>query len=377
MPIPSNVAELTGRCDRLAALLESDPQNLSLLSGLAEAALAAGRPQLARTTLERYAKLARLPEREAGMAALAAMQAGDFEGASVQFRTLLDRHPDDPALRFNLAWSLAMLKDFQGALGLLDAATADALPQAAALKLQLLHDQGLFDDAFAQGNQFLERHAGNQMILASMSTLALDVEDADLAKKCAEQAGDHPEAHTTLGILALGEQDHAAAKRHFDEALARTPDAPRTLLGKGLVDLAAGNPAVAANEMKRGAKLFETHIGSWIAAGWAHLLANNVPASRRCFETAYNLDDAFAESHGSLAVIDLVEGRIDEAKRRVDVALRLDRESVSAAFAKACIAATAGRAELAQSILQRVFTTPIGRNGYRIADALARLSFTH
>ena len=108
-----------------------------------------------------------------------------------------------------------MLKDFEGALGLLDEATADVLPQAAALKLQLLHDQGLFDDAFAQGNQFLERHAGNQMILASMSTLALDVEDADLARKCAEQAGDHPEAHTTLGILALGEQE-GMVKTVFD-----------------------------------------------------------------------------------------------------------------------------------------------------------------
>ena len=377
MSTPVNAAELDERCDRLVALLETDPRNLSLLSGVAEAALAVNRPQLARTMLERYASQAILPEHEAGLAGLAAMQAGDFEAASVQFRTLLDSHPDNAAIRFNLSWSLTMLKDFEEALKLLDPAAVDALPRAAALKLQLLHDQGLFEDALVQGKQFLERHAGNQAILASMSTLALDVEDAGLARKCAEEAGDLPEAQTTLGILALGDQDHAAARQHFDKAISRTPNAPRTLLGKGLVELATGSSAKAAQDMARGARLFETHIGSWIAAGWAHLLANDVAASRRCFETAYGLDDAFAESHGSLAVIDLVEGRVEDAKRRVNVALRLDRESFSAAFAKACIVASEGRTELAQGILQRALTTPIGLGGYRIVDALARLTFKH
>lgn len=372
-----NAADLNERCDRLIALLETDPQNLSLLSGVAEAALESNRPQLAHTMLERYAALARLPEHEAGLAGLAAMQTGAFDTASTQFRTLLDRHPEDPALRFNLAWSLAMLKDFEGALKLLDQPTVDSLSQAATLKLQLLHDQGQFEDAFEQGKQSLERHPGNQALLASMSTLALDVEDIGFAKKCAEHAGDLPEAQTTLGILALAEQQHAAARQHFDKAFSRAPHAPRTLLGKGLVELATGNPASAASDMERGAQLFETHIGSWIGAGWAYLLANDVKGSRRCFETAYGLDDAFAESHGSLAIIDLVEGRPEDAKRRIDVALRLDRDSFSAAFAKACLAASAGHTELAQSILQRVFTTPIGPGGYRIADALARLTFTH
>ncbi|HEV7690382.1 MAG TPA: tetratricopeptide repeat protein [Hyphomonadaceae bacterium] len=377
MSAPAVPAELVERCDRLVALLDSDPGNLSLLSATAEAALGCNRPDLAQQVLDRYAKDGPLPEREAGLAGLAAMQAGDFDAAIVHFRPLFEKHPGDLALRFNLAWSLAMKQTFEEAIELLDSATADALPQAAALKVQLLHNEGEFEDAFALGKELLTKHPGNRTLLASMSVLALDVEDTDVARECADQAGDHPDAQTTLGILALSTQDMASARAHFDKAIAVSPNAPRTLLGKGLVDLVAGDAPSAARGMEQGAKVFGSHIGSWIAAGWAHLLANDLAASRRCFEAAYNLDDAFAESHGSLAVLDLIEGRVDQAKRRTEVALRLDRESFSAAFAKACLAAGAGRPDVAQQILQSAMTTPIGRGGYKIADALARLSFSH
>src|SRR5262245_27636341 len=97
--------ELSERSDRLAALVESDPNNLSLLSSAAEAALASNRPELARRMLKQYETQAQLPEREAGMAGLAAMQAGDFDAAIAQFEPLLTHHPEDPALRFNLGWS--------------------------------------------------------------------------------------------------------------------------------------------------------------------------------------------------------------------------------------------------------------------------------
>ena len=58
------------------------------------------------------------------------------------------------------------------------------------------------------------------------------------------------------------------------------------------------------------AELFVSHIGSWVAAGWAHVIAGDRAAGRARFERALALDDRFAETQGALAVLDVVEGQL-------------------------------------------------------------------
>lgn len=362
------------RYDRLLALLENDPGNLSLLSATAEAALSANRPERARDLLDRYAKLSPLPAREAGLAALCALRCGDHAQAISLLGPLLAEHPADPSLRYNLAWCLAKTGELAEAEALLDARTVDGLPQAAALKVQLAHNRGSFDEAFATGRHLLERHADDTGLLASMSVLAIDLEEVDLAAEYATRAGEHPEAITTLGVLALRAHNIDAASKRFDQADILAPEQPRTLLGKGLVALIRGEARDAGRQIERAASHYATHLGSWIAAGWAHLLAGDHTQSRRCFETAYRLDDTFAECHGSLAVLDLLDGRIVEAKERAAIALRLDRQSFTGAFAQACLSSLDGRERLSKEILSKAMRTPVGRDGHTIAHALAQLS---
>src|SRR5204863_857679 len=109
----------------------------------------------------------------------------------------------DAALRFNLAWSRAMLKNATGALDLLDNATTEALPQAAMLQVQLLHDQGAFEEAETSARKHIARHPRHAGLMAAVSVLAIDIEDTSLALDCAWRAGDHPDALASLGTLAL------------------------------------------------------------------------------------------------------------------------------------------------------------------------------
>lgn len=363
----------TSRYEQLATLLAQDPQNPPLLLDAAEAAFAEERFPEAQQHLAARAATAPLPAPALHLAGLVEMRLLNWDRAAEHFQLLLDSGADAPPVRFNLAWSLAMARKFAEALPLLDDATSAELPQAAQLEVQLLHQLGEFDRAGERARVLIERHPDHRGLNAVVSTLAIDIEDTELAMRCAQQAGDHPDALATLGTLALGEDQPEAAAKLFDAALARNPDAPRAWLGRGLARLLTEDKARAAIEIDRGAELFGTHLGSWIAAGWAHLLAGDRVTARARFDTALALDENFSEAHGSLAVLDLLAGDLVRAKRETEVALRLDRQSFSGALAAMLLLAGAGDQERAQRIFETALNTPIDASGRTIAQSLARL----
>lgn len=361
------------RFARLAALLDHDPDNLALLADTAEAAFAEDRFDEAEDLLARHARIAPLPQQAQHLAGLTAMRRLEWEAAAERFEALLAAGADAPPVRFNLAWSLAMAKRFDEALPLLDEATSAALPQAAQLEVGLLHQLGAFDRAGERARILIELHPDHRGLNAAVSTLAIDIEDVELAQRTASRAGDHPDALITLGTLALGDDDVEQAEALFDAALARNPEAPRAWVGRGLVRLLADDKAQAAAELDKGAELFGDHIGSWVAAGWAHVIAGDIATGKARFETALALDDSFGESQGSLAVIDIFEGRIEEARRRTEVALRLDRQSFSAALAAMLLAAGSGDKERAQRIFEMALKTPLDDSGRTLASAIAKM----
>lgn len=359
--------------ERLLGYLEHDRDNYALLVDAAEAAIDAGQPEAALDLLDRAAAQTAPGPRERNLAGLAAMHAGRFADAAASFARLLDEGADNPAIRFNLAWSRAMAGDEEGALAVLDDATSVALPQAAALDVQLRHAAGDFEEAFARGKGHLERYPDDRALSAAMSVLALDVEDRDLAAACAAKAPDHPDALATLGTLALDDNDAAGAEALFDQAIARNPDRPRAWVGRGLAEMLAGRPDKAPADIDRGAELFGDHLGSWIAAGWAYFVNGDMATSRARFEHALALDPTFAETHGSLAVLDLLSGNLESARERAKVATRLDRQSYSAALAQAMLAAGQGDAEKSRAIIERALHTPLDGTGRTLGQALARM----
>jgi tetratricopeptide (TPR) repeat protein len=289
------------------------------------------------------------------------------------FGELVESGVDEPAVRFNLAWALAMDKQFDRALELLDDDLARALPQAAMLQINLLHDRGEFEDAARRAREYVEIHPSYAPLMAAVSVLALDVEDEALAAACAAKGGEHPDALTTLGTLALGDERATEALDLFDRALDRNSQVPRAWVGRGLARLMTGQSPDAAADIDRGAEMFGDHLGSWIAAGWAHFVNKDLASARARFETALELDDTFAESHGSLAVLDLLEGNVEGARERSEIALRLDRQCYSAALARSLLAAGAGDEATARRIYEAAINTPVDDSGRTIAQALAKL----
>lgn len=358
--------------DQLAGFLAVDPANVALLTDTTHAAIAAGRPAEARALIERLRALDGRSPATDHLTGLAAMAAGDWTEAAAAFRALTEAGVDAPGVRYNLARSLAKLGDHDDALALLDDDLADALPQAAQLLIALLHDRGDMERAEAVARAAFDRFPDHAGVNAAISTLAIDLEDLALARAAAERAGDHPEGLVTQATLAMEAADPAAAAL-FDRVLAVQPDNPRARVGRGLLALSGQNAAAATADLDRGAEGFGSHLGSWIAAGWAHLLAGDAATARLRFERALAIDESFAEAHGSLAVLDLLAGDLDAARRRTAVAQRLDREGFAGALAAAMLAAGAGDAAKAERIVTLALSTPLDDHGTTIAQALARI----
>lgn len=373
------MGEETGRAaseagyERLLGYLEHDPGNHALLTDAAEAAIAAGRADAAIGLLDRAAAVSAPGPRERNLAGLAAMHSERFDDAIATFAALIDDGTDSPAIRFNLAWSRAVSGDAEGALAILDDATCDALPQAAALDVRLRHGAGHFDEAYQRGKHYLDLHPEDPALSATMSVLALDMNDPEFAAACAAKAPGHADALATLGTLALDGSDATQAKALFDEALALNPKAPRAWVGRGLAELLTGQADKAPADIDRGAALFGSHLGSWIAAGWAHFVNGDIATSRARFDHALALDPTFAETHGSLAVLDILAGDIDAARERATIAARLDRQSYAAALAQAMLSAGSGDADKSRAIIERALNAPLDGTGRTLAQALARM----
>ncbi|MEJ0027175.1 MAG: tetratricopeptide repeat protein [Rhizomicrobium sp.] len=364
------------RLDRLSRFLERDPANPALLADAAHAAYDAQDFERAAALLKRYRALQALPPELANLDGMTALASGRFADAAAAFQSLRDAGADAPVLRFNLAWTKAMQDRHREALDLLDEATLDVSPRAPALKVEMLHHLGKFEDALALGQDLAQRYPGNERLMGALASLAMDAERADLALLYAERAGDDPVGRATLGMLTLGDHDASRALAMFEASIAAQPSNGRAWIGKGLSLLASGDAAAAAQAMDRGADIFKDHLGSWVASGWAYFLAGDNAKARARFEQALAVDPNFAEIHGGLAVLDVLAGDESGARRRRETALRLDRKCFGAALAQSLLLERSGRIQMAQRVRDMAMSQPIGPKGETLAQALAALSMS-
>ncbi len=376
MTVPTSPAQGASRLSRLKGFLQQDPANLALLADAASAAIDENLPEEASALLGRYSEISPLTPPLQNLMGVAAIGLQDFEGAAGVFSALLAAGSNSPALRFNLAWSRAMLDDHEGTLELLDDEVVDASPRAASLKVQMLHHLARLDEALVWGEGVAQQYPDDEALMGALAVTAMDEGREDLARAYSAGARNSPDGLSVSGLLALGDGAVEQSDAFFDRALASDPANPRALIGKGLGRLTAGDSETGVRLLEEGAAIFGDHLGSWIAVAWAHFARGDHAASRLTFEKALALDDTFAESHGGLAVLDILAGEIESARRRSDVALRLDRHCLSAALAQSLLAEADGAGERAERIRAIAMSQPLTPGGPTLAQAMAKFAAT-
>lgn len=366
-------AESASRLSLLMGFLESDPENLNLIGDAANAALDESVLDKVGELVSRYRSLAEVPPSLINVEGITLMRQGHLDEAAAIFSSLHASGHDNPSLRFNLAWVGALQQHHEDVLAWLDDEVVATIPRAAALKVQTLHHLNRIEDAIAAGQELAELYPNDNYLLGALSVAAMDADDFELARHFAMRADGGADALTTQGLISLSNDAPEAAAMLFERALTEHPDAPRAWLGRGLSLLAQGDADSAALCLDKGAEIFGDHLGSWIASGWTHFIRKDLDAARKSFETALSHDDNFAETHGALAVLDLAEGKAESARKRTDIALRLDKECFGGVLARTLLLELDGKPELAANIRERAMNMPISIDGKTLAQAMIGL----
>jgi len=359
------------RLARLLSFLAQDPANKNLILDAAEAALDAHDPEQATAILARLDPADATEARPANLAGLVALREGRNADAVGIFTRLLHQK-SEAGPRLNLAWAYLLAGDYASTLATLDDQTLAFDALSLRLRVQALHHLGRLDEALALGDQLADAQIHDSVLFGALSQVALDANDSERGRAYAMLATDQPDGAATLGMLALGEGDVAAARSLFDKALAGQPGHARATIGRGLL-LLQSDATAAAVELERGAELFGSHLGSWIAAGWARFIAGDTAGARRDFERARALDDTFSEVHGGLAMLAILDRDLDSAREEMRVALRLDGQSLGGRLAQMALLEQAGKPDAAAAILRKALEAPLGTDGRTLLQSLAGL----
>ena len=375
-----NQGEGRARLERCLGYLEQDPQNQHLLAEASDLALSLNDLTTARDLVVRALNLSpHDPHFKFRLSCVARGERNWAETAKL-CEELLGAGNDDPAIHYNLGHAAAMLGRFEDAkthlLPLAD--KTDKFPNAPHLLVRTLHYLEELDEARTIGEAHMTLYPDDATMAGMLGTLCTDLEDFNAARQWSELAlkgkPDNLDALVTAGTVALGDEDGTRAGVFFEKALAVDPNNGRAWLGQGMASMLGFDLKTACASLERAAQAMPDHLGTWNALAWCELLDNDIAAAEKTFNHAMDIDRNFGETHGGLAVIAALQGRLEDATRQSDIALRLDDKSMAAKFAKSLILQRMGKAQAGQELLRDAFASFQVAGGGNLLEMLGRVA---
>ena len=370
---------LRSQLDRYYGFLKQDQSNPNLRGEVADLHLRLGEFAEAHKVLEEA--LARWPD-DAGLksrlATVAIAQNKPAEAIEL-LQALRQTGADHPAVRYNLAYAMMLTERYAEAKELLLTTLGFArdVPQAALLLARALHHLGEMDEAIKHAKSYVTAHPDDPEGHGVLALLGLDSEDEALAKDAGENAlksdPNNLYALITMGTLALAEQNGEQATGFFDRAVERHPKSGRAWSGKGLTSMLAMDLNRALEDLQRAVQYMPTHIGTWHSLAWCQILLNDLNGAQESFNTAMAIDRNFGETHGGLAVVAIMQNRLDEAPDMIRRALRLNPQSFAGRFAQSLLVNRTDPKK-AQEMIQKILSSSIEPGGEALTDVLRRVS---
>ncbi len=373
--MPTNIEhaaeELRARLQRYCGFLKGDPANPSLALEVAELHTRLGEFAQAESVL--VTALANRPAdaRLRSQLATTHIAANRPDEAIELLQSLLASGEQAPALRYNLAYALLLARRPQEARDQLLAAVdrPEAPTQARLLLARALHHCGDLEGAEEQIVAYLKDRPEDAEALGVAALIHLDASQPDRARAAA--GADDLGALVTLGSLALDQEDQAAAHDYFTRATERHPSSGRAWSGMGLTTMLALDLDRAIENLKQAVRYMPDHIGTWHSLAWCQILKRDFAGAQESFDRAMALDRTFSETHGGLAVLHILQGKLDIAEPEVKRALRLDPKCFSGRFAQSLLLSKSDP-EQAQAIVQGIMSSSVIEGGEKLQDILQR-----
>jgi tetratricopeptide (TPR) repeat protein len=306
------------------------------------------------------------------------LQQGHLADAIATFQQLTEEGVQAPALYYNLAYALMLDSRSDEAEPVAAQAARDlaTLPAAGPLYMKALHFQGKVREAIAFAEQALDSHPEHLPLYGSLATLYLDNEDLPMAEQVAERvlelAPEDPDAATVLGMLALSRQDAATALPYLQRAVESKPNSGRARAGQGLAAMLQGDLAAAEASLQQAVTEMPNHIGTWHVLAWCRIFMQQPQQAKVALLRALELDRNFADTHGGLAIVAIMEGQLEEAQAASKRALSLNPRSFSGLYAQSLLLQSAGQSQQARTIMDRLMKTAILPDGTTLQQAVAK-----
>lgn len=342
---------------RLKSYQAADPANALLVCDLVDAFFSAAQYHEADQLLKTLDAEVLLAPGVAFRQARISLILGRYEDSIQALKTLIEQGHDNVALWHDLAFSYLCLMNTKDATQAVVEAVKhygdNAELSIVAGRVAMM--EGNFELAHAELTKalsFAPEHA-TAIGLQAMAYLDSDQQEMafDTAKKCLSLYPDQHEALLVAGTVSLWHQDVANASDYFVRVLDRHPNSGRARSGYGQVMMLLNRLPEAREQLHMAVIAMPDHIGTWHALAWTELLLGDIEAAEKSYQSGYDLDRNFADSHGGLALIHALKGRSEEAEQAVKRALRLNPQCVTAHYAKTLLLADAGQFNEADSQL--------------------------
>lgn len=374
----TQVQALRSQLDRYYGFLAQDQSNPRLRGQLADLHARLGELDEARKVLEegicQWPDEAELKSRLASVA----IAQNRPEEAIALLQGLQRNGADHPAIRYNLAYALLLLGRFGDTRDLLvTILDSPDVPKTPVLLARALHHLGKIEEAIQHLRPYLASHADDAEAVGLYALLNYDGGHSAVAKEAAEKTVKlDPEDHNaliTLGSLALAAQDGERANAYFRRATQRYPKSGRAWSGRGLASMMAANLKRAVNDLEQAVQHMPNHVGSWHALAWCQIQLGDLTAARESFNKTMAIDDDFAETHGGLAVIAVLQNRLYEAQNLIGHALSIDPDSFAGLFAQTLLTAKFDR-ERAVEMLRDMLLSPAYPGGAPLLTVLTQVT---
>lgn len=358
--------------------VERDPDNALLRIELGDLYMQAGRCEDALSSYDACPPASEYSPKARARCASALLALGRPAEAERTLRELVDEVGPDPVLVHNLGVALAKQQQWAAACAQFAAAAAAGFrhPSNQVQWIHSLQQQGDLEAALEVGTRWARESPGPQS-QGVLAVLHLDLDSFDEAARLAQAvlavAPDDPNAGVVVATAHLLEADAASARRLLEPVVARDPANARAWMALGLALLIAGEPANAVTALRRCTAILSANPGAAVALAWANLVAEGPQAAERDFLRAVEVNRSFGESHGGLAVVQALQGRLDEARHSIRLAERLSPDAAyGAQYAQAIIAATEGRQEQSVRMIQDILRTTIKEGLPSLAQVLMK-----
>lgn len=347
---------MTDHFTTLCALLQADPGNVELACAAADAALTQRGAAEAAQFIDALSPSLRAEPGIRFRRARASIAQGNYPMAVSLLEALSAEYGANGAVLHDLAFARLCLGELDTARDLVVKAQAVADdPMLHLLAARIAHAAGRTDEALQALDRAADGAEKQPLIDGLRALVLLDADRRDEAAVAANAAlaldADQHEALIVSGTVALWAESAVDAEAAFGRALARHADSGRALLGLGQARMLAGRPEEAMALLAAATQALPTHVGTWHALAWCHLIAGSFVEARGCFEHAFGLDRNFADSLAGLALMDVIDGKLADAEAALRKAQRLDAASATLRYAQSLLADARGDERAASQAL--------------------------